>query len=118
MCRVLDKKVKSHIDKEDAPNESHWIANYHADRLATEARDKVLKKEMIARQLCILPGMTVGCFIDRKLVHSNLKKAITHRVHAYQLQMYLKNKYDWVDQTFENIDWKSHSKALESFTVL
>ena len=39
-------KVRSHISREEAPNERYWEMNKWADQLAMEARNKVIQREM------------------------------------------------------------------------
>ena len=56
-------KVRSHITVEDAPDELLWLVNEEADKLATEAREKVIAQELDVRTPQLLPGMRAGCII-------------------------------------------------------
>ncbi len=53
-------KVRSHIEKEAAPDENYWLMNDVADNLVTEARMKALREE-------IRISMDLRCFLEQKL---------------------------------------------------
>ena len=86
-------KVQSHIDVTDAPDEFLWQVNFHSDRLATEAREKVKQQEMEASPPCLLDGMKVGCFINGNLVYTALKDTVMAHLHSQTMKSYLQNKY-------------------------
>ena len=111
-------KVQSHIDVTDAPDEFLWQVNFHSDRLATEAREKVNQQELEARPPCLLDGMKVGCFINGNLVYTALKDTVMAHLHSQTMKSYLQNKYNWSETEFNRIDWTSHAKGLASFTNL
>lgn len=103
---------------ESALDEFLWTVNCNADRLATKARDNVLRQEMEAKSPILLDGMRAGYFFEGNMVHHDLKKKILHQMHSTTLQHYLTSKYSWSHQVFRNIDWKAHEQAMESFSLL
>ena len=111
-------KVKSHIAVEEAPNEFFWRVNDTSDQLATEARDKAITNEVVAKRPRLLPGMVLGCKIGNELIYQDLKVRLHKQLHEDTLYQYLCSKYGWTDSVAQMIDWTAHEQALNSFTLL
>ena len=106
-------KVRSHIDRDDAPNERYWELNDFADRLATEARDKVNTEDLVPKPPCMFPNSAVGCYIDNKLVTNDRKSKITTALTGTDMMDYLCMKHGWTTEEFHTINWAAHHTALK-----
>ena len=108
-------KVQSHIPKEDAPDEFFWQLNEEADRLATLAREKVIKGELSAQAPVFLEGAKAMCRIDGTYCTNNLGDRIYNHVYSDTLKDFLCRKYNWLQPTFNSIHWGTHQAVLDNF---
>ena len=104
--RYTVSKVKSHIDKEEAEDESHWEINNIADRLATEARGKVLSDKLRLTEPMFFEGVKAGCMRWGQLITGTLKTEIQQVLYEEKMKQYLGLKYGWNESIFNNIDWE------------
>ncbi len=117
-AKYTTTKVRSHISVEESSDEILWLVNEEADRLATEAREKVRSRDMEARTPQLLPGMSAGCTIGEVFIHQNLKEQLHSQMYDGALKQYLCEKYDWDNSVFGDIDWTAHKKAITLFPRL
>ena len=111
-------KVQSHIEIENAPDEFFWTVNEEADRLATHARDEVLRGRLTVRDPCFLDASKATCVYNGQMCISNLKDMVQTAIHAPDLRDYLCRKYGWLNSTFDLIDWPAHQTALKKYTLV
>ena len=112
-CRLELIKVKSHIEKEDAPNETYWSVNKEADELATFARDQVQAGNITAHPPQWLTGALAIARIDGRLGLSEVKQQLHTSIYRNDLEEYLMRKYDWNRQTFRSIDWSAQEASIQ-----
>ena len=105
-------KVRSHIDKEEAEDESHWEINDMADKLATEARGKVLSDKMRLTEPMFFDGVKAGCMSRGRLITSPLKNEIQQVLYEGKMKLYLGLKYGWSNKVFNSIDWEVHQAVI------
>ena len=111
-------KVQSHIPKEAATNEEDWIVNDEADQLATEARDKVSRGEMMPREPRVLEGTGAQIRFNDKICTTAIKPALQFHLYEQETREYLCLKYGWSRRTFQAINWEGHKSALQRFSTL
>ena len=111
-------KVRSHISVEDAPDESHWMINDIADRLATEARDKALNGDLQMTRPVLFPGATAGCFYKNRMIIGCMSTAVQSALYEDRMVTYLMQKYGWSSHEYNNIDWNAQSSVLLSIPAM
>ena len=111
-------KVQSHIEKDEAPNETYWSVNKEADELATFARDQVQAGNITAHPPQFLTGTSAIARIDGRLGLSEVKQQLHTSIYRSNLAEYLMRKYDWTCQTFESIDWSAQEVSIQKFPPL
>ena len=111
-------KVKSHIDKEEAPKEMYWQVNYEADELATFARNQVYEGILTAHPPQVLPGSAAVVSIDGQLCLTDLKQKIYTRIYQLELEEFLMRKYDWGREEFASIDWRAQETYLQRLHLI
>ena len=82
-------QVTSNVDREDAPNERYWGFNDLVDKLATEAREKTIQEELIARPLYMLPHSKVVCTVDHRMTTNNRDKILREKLSKESLMNHL-----------------------------
>ena len=70
------KKVKSHINVEEAPDKFCWRITEEADTLATAARVKVSHTELQANKPPICQGAKAACMITGRICTAKMKSKI------------------------------------------
>ena len=98
------EKVTSHIERDEAPDDSFWLVNDMVDMLATGARNKVLNGDLTPTCLDDFDGATAGCLQKGQLVTAPLKQAVHHALYGNTVISYLCIKYGWNEATFNSID--------------
>ena len=111
-------KVQSHIAVEESSNETYWQVNDIADKLATQAREKVQNGEMVMRKPQWLPGAKASCFIQGQLVISSLKESIQKTLYEENLTTYLREKYGWSTTDLDTVDWAVHEAVVRTFSLV
>ena len=111
-------KVKSHIGRDEAPNETYWQANNDADELATFAREQVQAGTIIAYPPQFLKGSSAVASIGGKLCLSGVKQQIYTKIYQRDLEEFLMRKYDWNSQTFHSIDWLAQETSLQKLPLI
>ena len=110
-------KVRSHITKDEADNESHWEINQMADTLATEARSKALRSELRITEPMLFEGVKAGCMRRGRIITGALKREIQTALYEAKLKHYLSLKHGWPGSVMEAIDWTAHKKVVESTPI-
>ena len=111
-------KVRSHISVEEAPDESHWLINDMADRLATEAREKALNGDLQLTRPLLFPGATAGCFHKQRMSTGCTSLVVQTALYEDRLVNFLMQKYGWTSTEYKNIDWDAHSSILLSIPAM
>ena len=106
-------KVKSHTAEAQDIDEIYWRLNREADDLATAARDAVRTGDLQARPPQFLEGAKAMVSVQGILCVTQLKSRIQSAIYSGDLQEFLCRKYHWTNNTFSNINWRSHQWALE-----
>ncbi len=113
--RYTVSKVKSHINKEEAEDESHWEINNMADRLATDARGKVLSVRLTEPML--FEGVKAGCMRRGRLITGTLKTEIQQVLYEDKIKQYLGLKYGWNESIFNKIDWEGQHAVIGTIPI-
>ena len=117
-CNLEVVKVTSHISIEEAPNETYWMINEEADRLATLARQEVLRGNLTAVPPGMIPGVKAICSVTGRIFTRELKTEIQAAVCLPRLEEFMCLKYGWTRKTFMNINWGAHEAAILSHQIL
>ena len=106
--------VKSHGDRDESHILSdHEKINQRADELATMGREYAETDLIPTCPKQLYSGAKVTLKIGGSVVSKNLKKTITMALYGDQIKKYLREKYDWSIETFDNIDWDAMEASLE-----
>ena len=103
------KWVKSHKDEDkDYVMSSEDKMNQRADDLATEARENALSGLLETAPKQIYTNAVATLTVRGCVVSKDLKNVVMNALYGNQMIRYLKNKYDWDDETFDDIEWDAH----------
>lgn len=94
--------------------ENDRLVNDEADKLATEALDKVAQDH----PPYILEGTIASCTIGGEICTTGLKQIIFTHMFNRSLREYLDRKYGLEIATFSKINWRAHDRALSTFSHL
>ena len=117
-CKLEVVKVTSHISLDEAPDETHWMINEEADRLATLAQQEVLQGNLTAAPPGMLPGVKAICSSTGRILNRELKTEIQAAVCLPRLEEFLCLKYGWTRKIFTDINWKAHEAVIFSHQIL
>ena len=82
--------------------------NVDADKIATE-NASIPKSTHISSAPLIM-------YINNKYIHCKFDHSLRRLAHANDAAMFLRKKYKWNNNTFQNICWPQHSSSLNNMT--
>ena len=59
---------------------------------------------------------SLKCDIENQVVNNNVHNALREEVTGITMKNYLIEKYHWTEQTFRDIAWEAHERALKKFS--
>lgn len=105
--------VKSHVDRDSERmlTEGERI-NQRADELATMGRNYALEDLIIVQKKQKYLGARVTLAIKGSIVSKDINKCIIMALYGDTLIGYMKGKYGWSDNTFNDINWDACEASI------
>ena len=90
--------------------------NVLADALATQQRDVITGTSFIGPKAAHLPPHTARLYVGGKLQTGKEKQTTLYRWAEHRHKTYLCDKYDWTEDTYNNINWDAIRYARRKLT--
>ena len=111
--------VKSHQDQDDDHTlTKQELINQRADDLATGGREDAIAGLLEISPKQIYTNAIATLTVKGSVVSKDMKKVVMNALYGENMTKYLKNKYNWNDITFNDIDWDAHENEVENIRGL
>ena len=107
--------VKGHQDKEKAYDRLTLAAqlNVDADKLAGDFMNDYPDKDYAT--VHVLPSSGIQLNLPAGTITYNVKKELSWARTTEPMKQYMIKKYNWEEDTFEDIEWEAHRRAVNRF---
>ena len=91
------------------------------EKLSIKARlnvdaDKIATKNASIPKNTHISSAPLIMYINNKYIHYKFDHSLRRLAHANDAAMFLRKKYKWTNNTFQNICWPQHSSSLNNMT--